>query len=37
MNRRAGLEDIIEPTSWSADWLDRAVNPVYLLFSLRKR
>jgi hypothetical protein len=34
---RVGLEDILAPTSWSADWFDRAVNPVYLLFSLRKR
>lgn len=34
---REGLEDILEPTSWSADWLGGTANPVYLLFSLRKR
>ncbi|MDH4270882.1 MAG: hypothetical protein OEW18_02775, partial [Candidatus Aminicenantes bacterium] len=34
---REGLEDILEPTPWSADWFDKTANPVYLLFSLRKR
>lgn len=33
---REGLEGILEPTSWSADWLEGTVNPVYLLFSLQK-
>jgi hypothetical protein len=34
---RAGLKDILEATSWSVDWYDNTANPVYLLFSLRKR
>jgi hypothetical protein len=34
---REGLEDILEATSWLADWFDKTANPVYLLFSLRKR
>jgi len=34
---REGLGDILEPTSWSAEWFDKSANPVYLLFSLQKR
>jgi hypothetical protein len=34
---REGLEGILEPTAWSAVWFDEPANPVYLLFSLRKR
>lgn len=34
---RAGLEAILKPTSWSAGWFNEPANPVYLVFSLRKR
>jgi hypothetical protein len=34
---RAGLEDIFALTSWSVDWFGKTSNPVYLLFSLRRR
>lgn len=34
---RAGLKDMLEPTFWSADWFAKTANPVYLVFSLRKR
>ncbi len=34
---RAGLENILESTSWSAEWFDKTANPVYLVFSLQKR
>jgi hypothetical protein len=34
---QAGLENLLRPTPWSAEWFGRAANPVYLLFVLRKR
>lgn len=34
---KTGLEEILEPTPWSAEWIDGTANPVHLVFSLRKR
>jgi hypothetical protein len=33
---KAGLEEVLEPTAWSVEWLDRPANPIYLVFCLRK-
>lgn len=34
---RKGLESLLEPAAWSVEWFGEAANPVYLLFTLRKR
>lgn len=34
---KAGLEGILKPTAWSAEWFDQPANPIYLVFALRKR
>ena len=34
---RKGLESLLETSPWSAEWFGGAANPVYLLFTLRKR
>jgi hypothetical protein len=34
---KAGLENLMGPAPWSAEWFGGAANPVYLLFVLRKR
>lgn len=34
---RAGLEEVLRPTPWAAEWLEEPANPIYLVFALRKR
>lgn len=34
---RAGLEALLASTSWSVEWVEETANPIYLVFSLRKR
>ena len=33
---KAGLEQVLHATPWSADWFDLPSNPIYLVFCLRK-
>jgi hypothetical protein len=34
---RAGLKALLESTPWSVEWVEETANPIYLVFSLRKR
>lgn len=34
---RAGLEEVLRPTPWAAEWLEEPANPIYLVFALRRR